>query len=530
MVKKTNKRIRLIAVCICIAAVVTFFAIMPMLAKQPPAQSGPEASILSGTVQRGQLNEELIGGGVLAEDAPVAVTILDAVRLKDFLVRNGDEVTKGMPIATVDRLTAMTAISQVQNTLDHLTQQIKAAAGNGKEAVTALSGGTVKILYAKPGDPVREVMLEHGALAVLSLDNLLAVDIHTDSDLRAGKPMTVTFSDGTAVPGRVVKNLNGVMTVTIEDKAYTLGDTVEVTTANGVYLGSDELYIYSPWNATAYSGTVSTVSVAVGDRIGAGGTVMELKDVGNSAAYRQLVDRRQEYEQLLQTLLEMHQTETLASPCDGIITGIDLDNPQLLSVGGAEQSPSPLTGADGAFLYTEPLAMVTPQNSMTLEIAVDELDILGLQEGMTAQVQIDSLGGEACAATIAAIGNTGSNHGGSSKFPVVLTMERTERMLSGMNATATILLSTVSDVLTIPSAALVDQGNQIVVYTGYDEKKETLLDPVAVTVGASDGETVEIVEGLSEGQTYYYSYYDTLEISATPDFGGGVDSIFAKPK
>ena len=42
---------------------------------------------------------------------------------------------------------------------------------------------------------------------------------------------------------------------------------------------------------------------------------------------------------------------------------------------------------------------------------------------------------------------------------------------------------------------------------------------MTVTVGVSDGETVEILEGLTEGQTYYYAYYDTLEVSNTPEFG-----------
>ena len=100
-------------------------------------------------------------------------------------------------------------------------------------------------------------------------------------------------------------------------------------------------------------------------------------------------------------------------------------------------------------------------------------------------------------------------------------MDRSGNMLPGMNATATIVLSTASDVLTVPAAALVEQGNQTVVYTGYDEESETLLDPVAVKVGISDGQTAQVLEGLSEGQTYYYPYYDTLEISFTPDFGGG---------
>ena len=100
-------------------------------------------------------------------------------------------------------------------------------------------------------------------------------------------------------------------------------------------------------------------------------------------------------------------------------------------------------------------------------------------------------------------------------------MDRSGNMLSGMNATATIVLSTAIDVLTIPADALVENGNQTVVYTGYDEENDILLSPVMVKVGCSDGETVEILEGLAAGQTYYYAYYDTLEISFTPDFGGG---------
>ena len=92
---------------------------------------------------------------------------------------------------------------------------------------------------------------------------------------------------------------------------------------------------------------------------------------------------------------------------------------------------------------------------------------------------------------------------------------------NSLTATATIVLSTAEHVLTIPADALVEQGNQTVVYTGYDEEMEMLLNPVIVTVGCSDGEQAELLDGLAEGQTYYYAYYDTLEISFTPDFGGG---------
>ena len=703
-----KKNIKRVIAFVCIVAVVALLAAMPLLAKEDDQEDGPKVSILSGSVSAGSINTELIGGGTLAEEDAVTISVPAAVKLKEFLVSNGDAVTEGTAIATVDRVTVMTAISQVQETLEYLSEQIEEASDvDSEESVTALAGGIVKILYAEEGEAVQSVMLEHGALAVLSLDGLMAVDLETESTLAVGTAVTVTLSDGTEVSGKIVKNLAGEMIVTVEDDSYTAGDSVQVTDAEGNAVGSGELYIYSPWNATAYAGTVDSIKVSVGDKLSAGKTLIVLKDVGYSATYRQLIGQRQEYEELMLQLFQMYQTETVTAPCDGVVSGIDKDSVQLLSANGqgytisflanspngddqtvysnyvgkittvasngwvmnvnpqavpiadyldlsgvsldetlmtqtvlhtqtdipvftltegiwtqvdratigsgdillfaadsegnlvwsvlvqkAAQQPENPGGSDqpgdpsnpgtstdpstptdpgtntdpgtsttpggsttpsipsgsfpsggsypsggnwggtGGMVEQEPafelygldmaqIASVTPQSTMTLDITIDELDIKALQVGMTARVKIDALGGEKYTATITEIGNTGTNNGGNSKYTVELTMDRAENMLSGMNATATIVLSSASDVLTIPADALVEKGNQTVVYTGYDEENDILLNPVTVKVGCSDGETVEVLEGLADGQTYYYAYYDTLEISFTPDFGGG---------
>lgn len=688
-----KKNIKRMIAFVCMAALVALLAAMPLLAKQDEKEDGPRASILSGTVSTGSINTELIGGGTLAEEDAVTVSVPTAVKLTEFLVSNGQMVTEGTPIASVDRVTVMTAISQVQETLEYLSEEIEGASEvSTTEKVTALAGGIVKILYAEEGESVQTVMLEHGALAVLSLDGLMAVDLEAESTLAVGAAVTVTLSDGTETAGKLVKNLSGELTVTVEDDGYAVGDAVQVTAEDGTAIGSGELYIYSPWNATAYAGTVADIQVGVGDKLGAGKTLMVLEDVGHSAAYRQLIAQRQEYEELMLELFQMYQTETVTAPCDGVVSGIDTDSAQLLAAEGGwslrllanapngddetvyqnyigqivtvadngwvlqlnpqsvpvadylDLSAVPMdtalmtqtvlytrngapvfTMSDGVWTQTEgagvgdillfaadgqgnilwnilvkkaevqpeqpgesteptepgtpadpttptepgtpggntpsnpsapsggsvpsggsgfggmtggmggttepefelygldmaAIAAVTPQDTMTVEITVDEQDINALTVGMTAQVKLDALGGEKYTATLTQIGNTGENSGGSSKYTVELTMDRAENMLAGMTATATIVLSTAENVLTIPADALVEQGNQTVVYTGYDEETETLLDPVTVTVGCSDGEQAELLGGLAEGQTYYYAYYDTLEISFTPEFGGG---------
>ena len=82
-----------------------------------------------------------------------------------------------------------------------------------------------------------------------------------------------------------------------------------------------------------------------------------------------------------------------------------------------------------------------------------------------------------------------------------------------MSAAAYIPLYTKMDVLTIPVAALVEDGGRTVVYTALDAETGEPASPVEVTIGVSDGITAELLTGLDSGAKYYYSYYDTLELS-----------------
>ena len=741
MDKAKKTKLKRIIAAVCAVAVVAVLAAMPLIAKNEAEKEGPQASILSGTAQMGSIDTELLGGGQLAEEDAISVKIPASVKLTRFLVENGQAVTEGEAIAGVDRVTVMTAIAEVQDTLDILAEKIEEESEKDTDStVTALAGGTVKILYAEKGESVQDVMLDHGALAVLSLDGLMAVDLTVEEPVAVGTAVTVKLSDGTDAQGKVALSLAGDVTVTIEDDDYSVGDEVEVEG-----LGSGQLYIYSPWNATAYAGTISAVKVSEGRTVKAGDNLMTLSDVGYTAAYRQLVAQRQAYEELMMDLFEMYQTETVTAPCDGVVSGVDENRVQLLSntqtftlsllanapsgsdemvytnfaakvvsvaegqwnlmvnpepqdvtdykdmslvfiqeetmtqeaslaadmpvyvlvkgdwkqtdakagdilliafdeaanpvwavriaeeeipvpdetepptedpteppveeptdppaeppvEGPTEQSTEPsqpdiptipndptmpsepttpdtptnpsnpgsgnfpsgggswgdmngtgsmgnmngmgsigssgisgITGMDSFLPQEEPtvelygmdmaqIAAVTPQDTMTLEITVDELDIRALQMGMAAAVKINALGGEKFTAAITSVSNTGANNGGSSKFTVELTMERAENMLVGMNASASLVLNTTVDTLTIPASALVEEGTKTLVYTGYDEENECLTSPVEVTTGVSDGENVQILEGLADGDSYYYAYYDTLEISYTPDFGGG---------
>lgn len=665
MDKMRKKRIRQILCWCCIAVLVAGLAVMPLVAEKQAEEDGPVAAIRSAQASDGTVSRDIRGGGTLTAEDAVEITIPSGVKLKEFLVKNGESVKEGDALATVDKVSVMTAITRIQQTLDYLDNQIDSAdSDSGTSRIKAQAAGTVKQIYVEKGDSVQSVMLEHGALAVISLDGRMAVDVETENPLRVGDSVAVALDSGETVTGRVESRLGNTFVVTVEDQGYAVDTEVRVTTGEGAVLGSGRLYIHNPWKVTAVYGTVASVNVAENDAVSQGRTLLTLSQTQTDAQRQILVGQRQEYEETMAQLFRLYQSGTLDAPCDGQVDGVEEDSAFLLAAQGGgwsvmrlsaletpeEQEPpqeptqpeasesteptepeevtytglvalasageegqlvfltngqsvtisdpgqltaqqkdvttmttpyafegnhylyviaqgqlmltatqvsqgqlvlicdgklislgaadegenagsngqmpggdisammpgsfSGLMGGTGASPSFEPYDLtdytvmtVTPEGTMTLEITVDELDIGAIRVGMDASVRVNALGSESYPARVTKIG-TAENSGGNSKFAVTLTLNRQGDMLPGMSASAMVPGQEVENVLTIPAAALQEKDAQTFVYTAYDRKTDTLGSPVAVTVGLSDGELIQILSGLEEGQTVYYAYYD----------------------
>ena len=737
-----------------LAALTVWLAVMPLIARQQQAEDGPKASILSAGAVSGSIRTAIHGGGTLEAGEPEDISIPKDVKITEFLVKNGDYVNEGDPLAAVDKVSVMTAITQVQSSMSKVRKQMDSVSDEkAAEEVSASAGGRVKLVYAQKGDRVESVMLEHGALAVLSLDSKMCVKFQLDSPLTPGETVTVTLAGGKEVTGRVESNLSGQLVVTVEDKGYEVGQTVTVAG-----LGTGILEIHSPWKATAFAGTVSIVYALPEQTLGSGAALFRLEDTDYTAQREILAQTHREYEELLQKLFKMHASGVIEAPCDGMVSGIDKDSAHLLAAQAEEITAQPLNAEEGEFrlvllsavtpvadpnctgdsnctvdgagnhqdgcpkacknsdectavnhketcprrctnakgcnaregnhldtcielckhanegetcdalthyddcirrcadsrslenpcpatkhlstcyfsnltykaraakvdavgnelilkwdnstwydvekvgsswrpvngtinesllisdgetlpangsyskgdiilrvytykdnqvveeetvLYKKGMSMqmpsfnfsfnfsipgmggssgsqtqlydlvgdvlmtVTPQDTMTLTVAVDESDISSVKTGMSAEITVNALPEQVFEGEITKVAKTGSGNGGSSKFAVEITLPREGEMLAGMSASAIISLYEKMNVLTLPAAALTEDGGRTVVYTALDKKTGEPVSPVEVTTGLSDGETVEILSGLKSGDTVYYAYYDTLEESDT---------------
>ncbi|MBQ6391960.1 MAG: HlyD family efflux transporter periplasmic adaptor subunit, partial [Eubacterium sp.] len=174
-------------------------------------------------------------------------------------------------------------------------------------------------------------------------------------------------------------------------------------------------------------------------------------------------------------------------------------------------------------------AFVLNSNSqMLVTVSVDEADIGSVQEGQSAQVTITALPEETFQGEISGISNVSSSSGSSVKYEVEITIDKADDMLNGMSASATIYIDQAENVVTIPSAAVQEKGGKAYVYTQKDSDGN-LSGETEVTTGLSDGNQVEIKEGLSEGDTVYYEIYSSnnsensskeMNFDKMGDFGG----------
>ena len=801
MDKTKKKNVRRYILWGVLAVVVAGLAMLPALARQQDAQDGPVASVLEAEVKEGSVQAIVRGGGTLEAGDGEDIELPPEVKITEFLVKNGQEVKKGDPVAKIDKVSALTAVTEIRTSMAAVEKQMETYSDEkSASTVTAPAGGRVKAIYAGPGDSVAQVLVEHGALALLSLDGRMSVTLTVSSQLIPGDSIPVTLDSGKTVTGRVESNLNGELTVTIADNGYAVGDTV---TLEG--LGSGSLEIHNPWLATAFNGTVSQVNIRLEQTVSSGGSLFTLKDTDYTAQRELLAETHRKYEELLQKLLTWQDTGVITAPCDGLVSGIDTDSTHLLAAEDEELTASllnadggdfrlvflsqvtqtctgddkcplngkdpnhkegcpkackhatsegvctasehfadcimactraenpedcPATGAhhtdcikaciettqegkcpatkyhydgciekctesavsgqcpahihkqgciescisastvgkckaghhkadciescivstsasnpcpatkhkDGCYFqnatytgqvfkvvsvgdgvlvgYWDPtvyelvktadgwarkdgkpfstnlcvqadtitaanagsfqsgdtllsvtvtkdgessslglvkigsggsqmpgfdlsglmgmmggysmggstgssqtqlysldgdvLLTVTPLDTMTVTIAVDEKDIASVKTGMTAQLTMNALPDETFEGQVTRVAQTGSGSGGSSKFDVEITLSRESDMLPGMSTTAELTLYEKMNVLTLPVAALRDEGGKTLVYTGKDKKTGEPANPVEVTTGLSDGENVEILSGIDSGTTVYYSYYDTV--------------------
>ena len=482
--KRKKRRIILTATAIVLVLAVTAVVGVSFLRRQVREQfASNRGEVLSYEVTTGSISTVVSGSGSLTDVELSTITAPDGVEITEVLVKRNQAITTGDILATVDMASVVSAMADLQAQIEALDAEISDAEDDSASTrINAGVDGRVKAVFGEKGADVADVMYEHGALALISLDGYMAVDIETDA-LTAGDSVRVKLSDETEITGTVESVVGGKATVLVTDNGPAYEDTVTVLDSDGTTLGSGQLDIHSVLRVTGYAGTIAGVRVDENDKVSSGTRLFTLEDTAYSANYNALLRERAELEETLLELLTIQRDGAVLAKMDGSVYSVDYSGDAATSV-----------------------ATLSADERMSVTIAVDESDILSLQPGQTVTVSVSSVSGDPFAGTLTEIDRTSSSSG---TYSAVIELEKAEGMLSGMTASVSVRIEGVDDAILIPIEALHQTRSGAYVYTSYDEETQEYGGRVDVVTGLENSTYVQIKSGLSVGDTVYYTEQET---------------------
>lgn len=177
------------------------------------------------------------------------------------------------------------------------------------------------------------------------------------------------------------------------------------------------------------------------------------------------------------------------------------------SVGGS----SAATGPVGVLAVGSPvasgqvIATVTDVSSLSLVAEVDETDVLLVQPGVKADVELDALPGATYAAEVASVDVApAASGGGGVAYRVRLALgagtddrgEPAPAPRPGMSSVVGLAVREVSGVVTVPTSAVVRDGSRDAVWVVEGRGDDRVVRRRQVRLGAQGEGTVEVAEGL----------------------------------
>ena len=505
--QRRRKVVRTVIIVIAVIALALVLLVLNLRRSVEKRFAAAEKEVLTYQVAPGTIHTLVTGSGVLAQVDEEEIKIPAGVEIDEVFPEAGDLVTEGELLAKVDMASVMSALSDTQSQLKTLDRSINSAKDDtASTTLTAGVSGRVKKIYAEVGDDVGSCMAENGALALLSLDGYMAVDIEAEGSIR-GDTVTVTRADGAIVSGVVEEARKGSLTVLVSDDGPLFDEAVTVSDSSGNVLGSGNLYIHSPLAVTGYAGTVSGITTRENAKVTSGSSIVTLTDTKTSANYDALLRQREELEETFLDLLTIYRDGAVLAKMDGLVSSVEYDEDTFNSA-----------------VETQILTLY-PQKQMSVTISVDETDILSLKEGQEAEIEVSSVSEDTFTGTVTEISKVADTSTGVTQYSAEITLDRADGMLAGMTANINVRIEGTENALIIPVDALHQNSASYYVYTAYNSEAHRYEGRVEVTIGMQNDDYVEITSGLNEGDTVYYTESESLTImdmfAMAQGMGGG---------
>ncbi len=422
------------------------------------------------TVVRGSLTASVSASGTLEPYAKVEVRSRATGTVVTVSVQEGDRVTKGQSLATIDDSDARTEyemgqanLSASQAKLAQARMQLTATrAGNlgqVSQAQAALRTARAQLAQVLAGSRPEEIAQGREALKqAQSSADLARVNLERARDLYTKGFVAKQDLDQAQSAYEVAQAQ--VRSAQAQVKQLQAGSTAQ------------EIAVARAQAAQAESALAAAQAARVQEAALAASVAAAEADVRGTQA-----DAAQAQERLGETQVR--------APIDGVVAGLDVQVGQTV-IGGASSG--------GTLLMTLADTRVIQAN-----LAVDEVDIAQIRVDTPVQITVDALAEKTFRGKVTRIAPQSTVTQNVTQFTVVATLQNPDQLLRlGMSADGEFIVRERRNVLVVPAEAVKGKETKTVQVVQGER-----LVPTVVDTGVTDGGQVEITKGLQEGQVVY---------------------------
>ena len=446
----------------------------------------------------------------------------------------GDRVEKGALLYRVDPGAAQTALDQAQLNVRQAQLAYNDLAAAQRPAASL--AGVVQQVHVQRGDQVSpgSPIADIADLSVMTLT--LPFQSADATRLTLGQSAAVTL-DGTMET--LSATVESVSTADLVGNGGSLVRQVKLRLHNPGALSPDQsatarvgdiacaaggrLQANSRQTITAQtSGEVSQVLVTAGSRVAAGDALAVLGGSAAASALENAAITLENARLSLQSAQDALNNYTITAPISGTVVE------KSFKAGDKIESEA-LSAANGT------LATLYDMSQLTFRMAVNELDINKVAVGQQVEITTQALSGQTFTGTVDKVNINGTTTNGFTTYPITVRLDGDGTELArqglrpGMNVSAKIIGQSVENALCVPVGA-VSRGNKLLVAApgALAEDGTTVLDPAKteerqVVLGASDDSYVQILSGLSQGETVLVPGQDQVQTDGSvvmTDSGG----------
>ena len=475
----------------------------------PPSQTTRTSTEVV-TATKGVIQSTVTGTGNLEPGTDVEANFQTSGTLQHLYVKDGDHVSKGELIATLDPTAAQLTVQQAESNLTSAEDNLSNA-----EDQTATSGSSSTSL--ENVQESTEFVAFHPAAASTE---------QTTTTQTSTTPARTTTTQTPTTPARTTTSPT---TTTPTTTSRPTTSTPTRTTQGSGRSGS---------GSSGSSGSAGSAgSAGSGGSGGSGQTSTTSAETiaANIASAQASVDGAQA---TLRTAENALNETRLFAPAAGTVVTVESVSPgDTISGGGTGSSASSSSSSDSGSGSTtgtgstagslggssssssssssgSGLVEIVNTHAMTMTVAFSESDISKIKVGQTANITLEALSGVELAAHVSAISTLGTSSSGVVSYNATLSLDqRDSRVKPGMSASAAVVTGQASGV-NLPNSAITTTGS----VGRVDLLQNGKAVPTSVVVGLVGDSRTQIVSGLKAG--------DEVQVTTTlPALGSGSSSL-----